>query len=78
MGAVQLREELQQYITKGDSRLLKILYSVAKEYTNEDFTLPAKPMSADALKSRVRSAKARIKSGKYTTQENLEKEMELW
>ena len=35
-------------------------------------------MSVDALKGRVRSAKARIKAGQYTTQQDLEKEMEQW
>ena len=78
MGAAQIREELHRYIKKGDSRLLKILYAIAKGYTEEDYTLPGEPMSVDALKGRVRSAKARIKAGQYTTQEDLEKEMEQW
>jgi hypothetical protein len=78
MGATQIREELYRYINKGDSRLLKILYTVAKEYTKEDYTLPGEPMSSNILRSRIRAAKARIKSGQYTTQEDLEREIELW
>lgn len=78
MGSAQIKQELQSYINKGDSRLLKILYTVAKEYSEDDFTQLGKPMSADTLKSRIRAAKTRIKAGQHTTQEDLEKEMELW
>ena len=31
-----LKEELYQYIDKGDERLLKLMYAVAREYTNEE------------------------------------------
>jgi len=78
MGAVQIKEELYQYIEEADARLLKMLYAVAKEYTQDDYTLPGKPMSKETLKKRIHAAKSRIKAGKFTTQEDLEKEMQEW
>jgi hypothetical protein len=36
MGAAQIKEELHRYINKEDRRLLKILYTDANEYTDED------------------------------------------
>jgi hypothetical protein len=78
MGTAQIKDELYRYINEGDTRLLKILYTVAKEYTEEDYTLPGEPMTAEALRTRVRSAKTRIKAGQFTTQETLEKEMKSW
>jgi hypothetical protein len=78
MGVVQIREELYHYIKEADARLLKMLYAVAKEYTREDYTLPGEPMSKETLKKRIHAAKSRIKDGQFTTQEDLEKEMEEW
>lgn len=78
MGAAQIKEELHRYINEGDSRLLKILYTVAKGYTEEDYTLPGEAMSAETLRTRIRSAKTRIDAGQFTTQEALEKEMKSW
>ena len=46
--------------------------------TSEDYTLPGKPMSMGEFNNRINDAKARVASGKYTTQEDLEKEMEKW
>ena len=31
-----MREKLHNYVDKGDEKLLKIMYVVAKEYNNED------------------------------------------
>lgn len=78
MSTTQIREELKDYIKLGDSQLLKILHSVAKEYSSEDFTKKGNPMSVNTLKKRVTEAKARIKAGSFTTQEDLEMEMEKW
>lgn len=78
MGTAQMKRELKGYIESGDSRLLKILHSVAKEYTTEDFTKSGEPMTTIELKNRIRAAKSRIKSGQFTTQEDLENEMKSW
>ena len=78
MSTTQIREELKDYIKLGDSRLLKILHSVAKEYSSEDFTKKGNSLSVNTLKKRVTEAKARIKAGSFTTQEDLEMEIEKW
>ena len=36
MTAVNIRQKLHQYIDKGDEKLLKLLYAVAREYNKED------------------------------------------
>lgn len=74
----QIREELHQFIDRGDSRLLKILYTIAKEYIQEDYTSLGVPMTEETLKERVRAAKNRIKAGQYTSQEELENEIKKW
>ncbi len=78
MSTSQIQEKLLAVVEHGDSRLLKMLYAVAKEYTDENIILPGNPMTEKELKLRVRSAKARIHSGHFTTQEGLEKEMKEW
>lgn len=78
MGTAQIKEELYQYIESGDPKLIKMLYAVAKQYKGEDYALPGKPMSKLTLKNRIRAAKSRIKSGQFTTQEDLERETEEW
>jgi hypothetical protein len=78
MSTTRIQEKLRAVVDDGDSRLLKMLYAVAKEYTEENYTLPGKPMTERVLKTRIRSAQERIKSGRFTTQANLEKEMKTW
>ena len=36
MESASLRQKLHQYIDKGDDKLLKLMYAVAKEYNEED------------------------------------------
>jgi hypothetical protein len=78
MSATQIRQELKDYIKSGDARLLKILHSVAKEYNSEDYTRQGEPMKVNTLKNRIREAKTRIKAGQFTSQEDLETEIEKW
>ena len=78
MKVVQIKEELYNYIESGDTRLLKMLYAVAQTYIEEDYTLSGLPMDRATLQSRIQAAKSRIAAGKFTTQEDLEREMEEW
>lgn len=78
MSTSQIQEKLRAVVDNGDSRLLKMLYAVAKEYTEDNFILPGNPMTEKTLRSRVLLAKERIKSGRFTTQEELENEMKEW
>lgn len=47
MENVIIREKLQEYINNGDDRLLKLMYAVAKEYTEieEDYELSAEQIA---------------------------------
>lgn len=78
MSTALIQKKLQAVIDTGDSRLLKMLYAVAKEYNDENLTLPGKPMSAKTLNTRINAAKSRINSGQFTTQAELDKELKLW
>lgn len=78
MSTSQIQEKLKEVIKSGDSRLLKMLYAVAKEYSGENYTLPGKPMTEKILKTRIQAAKQRITSGQFTSQQDLEKEMKVW
>jgi len=78
MSTPQIRQELLNVIESADNRLIKILYAVAREYTEADYTLPGEPMTEEIFKERIRAAKSRIRSGQFTTQEDLEKEMKQW
>jgi len=52
--------------------------AMAKAYFEQEYILPGEPMSHEELIERIRQAKANVAVGKYTTQEDLEKEMEQW
>jgi hypothetical protein len=79
MNKAQIRQELHQYIDKGDERFLRLVHAIATNYeSDEDHTQPGTPMEVEAYKTRIRNAKERVKAGYYTTQEDLEKEMEQW
>ena len=78
MSTAELKEELHQYIDQGDKKLLHMMQALAKAYLDEDHTLPGDPMSVEDYKRRIRQAKANIAEGNFTTQEDLEKEMEQW
>jgi hypothetical protein len=36
MELISIREQLHQYIEKGDEKLLRLMYALAKEYNDED------------------------------------------
>ena len=54
MNISQIQEKLHAIVDHGDSRVLKMRYTVAKEYTEENFILPGNSMTAKTLQSRVR------------------------
>jgi hypothetical protein len=79
MNTIQIRKELHQYIDNGDERFLRLVHAVASNYKNdEDYTVPGPPMDVKTYKIRIKNAKERVKAGYFTTQEDLEKEMEQW
>ncbi|MDD4192218.1 MAG: hypothetical protein PHI28_12865 [Mangrovibacterium sp.] len=79
MNTAQIKQELHKYIDNGDDRFLRLIHSVATNYSSdEDYTVPGPPMNIDTYRKRIQNAKERVKAGYCTTQENLEKEMEQW
>ena len=39
MGVTEIREELHHFIDEGDTKLLKMLYAIAKEYASDEYEL---------------------------------------
>lgn len=81
MGALELRNDLLQYINQADERLLKVVKAVMESYWEEEIvahTIDGKPLTKNAYKEELKEAVAEIKRGEYTTQEDLEKESENW
>ena len=68
-------------IDKADERFLRMVDAMRKEYEEPDvvgYVVDGTPITQEDLKKRVKAASARVKAGHYTTQEDLEKEMESW
>ena len=81
MGALELRDSVLQYINNADERLLKVVKAVIESYQEEEiaaFTVGGKPITRAMYKSELVEAKAEIKRGEFSTQEDLEKESENW
>lgn len=79
MGTAELRKKLHSYIDTADDRFVKMVHALAKSYEDqEDYTLPGPPMDVETYRTRIKGASERVKAGHYTTQEDLEKEMEQW
>lgn len=79
MNTAKIREELHQFIDLGDERFLRIVHALATNYkSDEDYTLSGPPMDEKTYKTRIRSARERVKAGYYTSQEDLDKEIEQW
>lgn len=79
MNTAQIKQELHKYIDNGDDRFLRLIHAVATNYSgDEDYAVPGPPMNIDTYRKKIQNAKERVKAGYFTTQEDLEKEMEQW
>ncbi len=82
MTAIALRKEVQQYISHADERFLRMVHSLAKEYTkNDDKVLGyhiGKPIKKSHLLADLKEAEQQIERGEYITIDDLEKESETW
>ncbi|WP_281226979.1 hypothetical protein [Flavobacterium aquiphilum] len=81
MGALELRDNLLQYINQADERLLKVVKAVMESYWEEEnviYTIDGKPLTRLAYKEELNDAINEIKRGEFTSQEDLEKESENW
>lgn len=81
ISTVQLREELIQYIKNADERFLKMVQAMSKEYDKDavaGYNTDGTAISKKMLIKRVKQASAEVKSGKFISQEDIEKEIENW
>lgn len=81
MGALELKEDVLQYINKADERLLKVIKAVMESYWEDEivaYTIDGKPLNKEAYRNELKEALSEIKRGEITTQEDLEKEAESW
>jgi hypothetical protein len=81
MGALELRDSVLEYINIADERLLKVVKAVIESYQENDiigYTVDGNPLTRNTYKEELQEAKAEIKRGEYSTQEDLEKESKNW
>lgn len=77
----KLREELLKYIEQADKTFLKMVHAMSKEYEKSEnigYTVNGDPITKEDLKTRVKAASERVKSGDYISQEEVDKEVRNW
>ena len=81
MGALDLKNDVLQYIDKADVRLLKVVKAVMESYWDEEivaYTIDGLPLNKESYKNELNEALEEINRGEFTSQEDLEKESENW
>ena len=81
MGALELRNDLIQYIDKADVRLLKVVKAVMESYWEEEivaYTVGGKALNKESYQNELNEGIEEIKRGDFITQQDLEKESENW
>jgi hypothetical protein len=81
MGALELKDSVLQYINSADERLLKVVKAVIESYQEDEIvahTVNGNPLTRNQYKIELTQAIEEINSGKFISQEDLEKESESW
>ena len=81
MGALELRNDLIQYIDKADVRLLIVVKAVMESYWEDEivaYTVAGKALNKESYQNELNEGIEEIKRGDFITQEDLEKESENW
>lgn len=82
MTAFVLRKEVQQYISHADERFLRMVHSLAKEYTKNDDKIKGYHIGNSITKSQLladlKESEQQIERGEYITIDELEKESKTW
>ena len=81
MGALELKDSVLQYINSADERLLKVVKAVIESYQENEivsYTVNGNPLTRNQYKIELTKAVEEINSGKFISQEDLEKESESW
>lgn len=80
METAEIRKKIHQYIDIADARLLKIINAIIVQDENNivAYTTDGKPLTAAQYKAELDLSEKEIENGQFTTQEDLEKEIEKW
>ncbi len=74
---------IEKFIQIANPEKIKRLEAVLNETLNEDdaivaYTVAGEPLNAEQYKKRIKEADEAISRGEFTTQEDLEKEVDGW
>lgn len=81
MGALELKDSILKSLNTADENLLKIVKETIDNYNEEEIvahSVEGKPLTRKQYKQKISDALLDFKKGNYTTQEDLEKEIESW
>ena len=82
MGIPELRKSVHSFIDHADERFLRMVKSLANEYSKNSnligFNPDGTPITKQEMRGRVKAASKRVKAGQFLTQEEVDKEVENW
>ncbi|TLP81730.1 hypothetical protein [Maribacter sp. ACAM166] len=84
METVDLKKSVLDYIDNADERLLKLIKALVETYQEDKktdavaYNIDGEPLTLKEYNQELLNAEAEIENGKYTAQEDLEKESENW
>lgn len=82
MGTLELRKSVHNFIENADERFLRMVHSMANEYTKSDNEVIAfragKALTKGQLYEELKEAEQEIENGDYMTIEEFEKESSQW
>ena len=80
MNTLSIRKDLHKFIDVADEHFLKAVHAMVKVYSEDEhivgYTILGEPLTKKQLIKKVKAASARVKSGKFIRQEDIEKELE--
>lgn len=82
MGTSELRKSLHDFIDQADERFLRMIHSMASEYTKSDDDVVAfragKTITKSQLYQELKEAEQEIENGESMTIEEFDKESSQW
>ncbi len=78
MGLAELKSELNSLIEQGDERLLRLLYSLAKEYSSDPAETHYPILSDQEFQQLVNEAEEQIQKGEVRDLNDFEKDTRSW
>ena len=69
---------IEEFLRISDEQVLDKLEAIMEKETQKEFTEVVKPMSLNELHEMIDDAKLDYKNGRYTTHEDLKKEVLTW